>query len=145
MHFLEVMASFHNLQKVNSDNTSLQAALVRLGKPGLVVTLVFQVQPEREDHLVKMDCLVSRDCQGCEAIQVSRDHQASQGLLDQQVPLALGEILVREEPQDKQAPLAHLDLEEILVFLGQVAHLGRRERPVPKAALVELEHLVSNF
>lgn len=110
-----------------------------------MVTLVFQVQLEREGRLVKMDYLVSRDCQGCEAMQVSRDHQASLGQLDQQVPLALGEILVREEPQDKQAPLAHLDLEEILVFLDQVAQLGRRERPVPKAAMVELEHLVSNF
>lgn len=115
--------------------------MVRPGKPGLVVKSVYQVQLEREGHLVKMDRLVPRDRQGCEAIQVNPDHQGSRDRLDQQVPPALEEILVREEPQDKQAPLAHLELEEMSVFLDQVARLDHRDRPVPREPLVELEDL----
>lgn len=95
--------------------------------------------------MVKMERPVSKVCRACEAIQVSPDHQANRDRLDQQDPLALGEILVREETQDQQAPLAHLDLEEISVFRDQVARLGHQDRPVHREVLVELEHRVSNF
>jgi len=61
--------------------------------------------------------------------------------LDQQVPLVLEEIVAQEEPQDKQDPLVHLELEEMSVFLDQVARQGHPELLVPREPLVELADL----
>lgn len=129
-------------QAVSQDRQERLVELVRPGQPGPVVTTGFQVQLEQEGRLVRMDHLVFRDFQGCEAIRVNPDHRASPDRQDQWVPLALEETLVQEEPQDSQAPLARLDPEEMLVCLDLVVRLDHLEHLEHREALVELEDLV---